>query len=135
MIKAFLKKWWVESDFKAPNLPLSLRLKGSDCHYNSIHKNTGTKELKLYKYRRVIRYLNRKKKRKKEICCILKAYAFVNLIFAILHRLVTYYKLLIGPPTPSQGICAQLRSISMMHGFLFIIQQKANIYSMVVKYL
>jgi hypothetical protein len=22
--KAFLKKWWVESDFKAPNLPLSL---------------------------------------------------------------------------------------------------------------
>jgi hypothetical protein len=24
-----LKKWWVESDFKAPNLPLSLRLKGS----------------------------------------------------------------------------------------------------------
>jgi hypothetical protein len=25
--QAFLKKWWVESDFKAPNLPLSLRLK------------------------------------------------------------------------------------------------------------
>jgi hypothetical protein len=24
---AFLKKWWVESDFKAPNLPLSLRSK------------------------------------------------------------------------------------------------------------
>jgi len=23
-------KWWVESDFKAPNLPLSLRLKVSD---------------------------------------------------------------------------------------------------------
>jgi hypothetical protein len=22
---AFLKKWWIESDFKAPNLPLSLR--------------------------------------------------------------------------------------------------------------
>jgi hypothetical protein len=21
--QAFLKKWWVESDFKAPNLPLS----------------------------------------------------------------------------------------------------------------
>jgi hypothetical protein len=32
---AFLKKWWVESDFKAPNLPLSLRFKGSGCHYNS----------------------------------------------------------------------------------------------------
>jgi hypothetical protein len=30
------KKWWVESDFKAPNFPLSLRFKGSGCHYNSI---------------------------------------------------------------------------------------------------
>jgi hypothetical protein len=29
LVQAFLKKWWVESDFKAPNLPLSLRLKGS----------------------------------------------------------------------------------------------------------
>jgi hypothetical protein len=28
-VQAFLKKLWVESDFKAPNLPLSLRLKGS----------------------------------------------------------------------------------------------------------
>jgi hypothetical protein len=27
LIQAFLKKWWVESDFKAPNLPLSLRLR------------------------------------------------------------------------------------------------------------
>jgi hypothetical protein len=27
---------WVESDFKAPNLPLSLRFKGSGCHCNSI---------------------------------------------------------------------------------------------------
>ena len=35
-VQAFLKKWWVESDFKAPNLPLSLRFKGSGCHYNSI---------------------------------------------------------------------------------------------------
>jgi hypothetical protein len=35
-----LKKWWVESDFKAPNLPLSLRLKVSGCHYNSIYNNT-----------------------------------------------------------------------------------------------
>ena len=33
LVKAFLKKWWAESDFKAPNLPLSLRLKGLDtCH-------------------------------------------------------------------------------------------------------
>jgi hypothetical protein len=35
LVQAFLKKWWVESDFKAPNLPLSLRLKGSGCHYNN----------------------------------------------------------------------------------------------------
>jgi hypothetical protein len=38
-----LKKWRVESDFKAPNLPLSLRLNGSGCHYNSIYNNTGIK--------------------------------------------------------------------------------------------
>ena len=24
-VQAFLKKWWVESDFKAPSLPLSLQ--------------------------------------------------------------------------------------------------------------
>ena len=36
LVQAFLKKWWVESDFKAPTLPLSLRFKGSGCHYNSI---------------------------------------------------------------------------------------------------
>jgi hypothetical protein len=35
LVQAILKKWWVESDFKAPNLPLSLRLKVSGCHYNS----------------------------------------------------------------------------------------------------
>jgi hypothetical protein len=35
LVEAFLKKWWVESDFKAPNLPLSLWLKVSGCHYNS----------------------------------------------------------------------------------------------------
>jgi hypothetical protein len=29
LVQTFLKKWWVESDFKAPNLPLSLRLKVS----------------------------------------------------------------------------------------------------------
>jgi hypothetical protein len=26
LVQAFRKKWWVESDFKAPNLPLLLRL-------------------------------------------------------------------------------------------------------------
>jgi hypothetical protein len=36
LVQAFLKKWWVESDFKAPNLPLSLRFKGSGCHCNSM---------------------------------------------------------------------------------------------------
>jgi hypothetical protein len=44
LVQAFLKKWWVESDFKAPNLPLSLRLKVSGCHYNSIYNNTWTKQ-------------------------------------------------------------------------------------------
>jgi hypothetical protein len=27
LVQAFLKKWWVESDLKAPNFPLSLRSK------------------------------------------------------------------------------------------------------------
>jgi hypothetical protein len=36
LVQAFLKKWWVESDFKAPNLPFSLRLKVSGCHYNRL---------------------------------------------------------------------------------------------------
>jgi hypothetical protein len=36
----YSKKWWVESDFKAPSLPLSLRLKVSGCHYNSMYNNT-----------------------------------------------------------------------------------------------
>ena len=40
LVQTFLKKWLVESDFKAPNLPLSLRLKVSGCHYNSIYNNT-----------------------------------------------------------------------------------------------
>ena len=46
MVQAFLKKWWVESDFKVPNLPRSLRLKVSGCHYNSIYNNTWTKQVK-----------------------------------------------------------------------------------------
>jgi hypothetical protein len=33
-------KLWVESDCKGPDLPLSLRLKGSGCQYNSIYNNT-----------------------------------------------------------------------------------------------
>ena len=33
----------IESDFKAPNLPLALWFKGSGCHYNNMYNNTGTK--------------------------------------------------------------------------------------------
>jgi hypothetical protein len=40
LVQAFLKKLWFESDFKAANLPLSLRLKVSGCHYKSIYNNT-----------------------------------------------------------------------------------------------
>jgi hypothetical protein len=46
LVQAFLKKWWVESDFKAPNLPLSLRLEVSGCYYNSMYNNTWTKQVK-----------------------------------------------------------------------------------------
>ena len=46
LVQAFLKKWWIESDFKAPNLSLSLRLKVSGCHYDSIYNNTWTKQIK-----------------------------------------------------------------------------------------
>jgi hypothetical protein len=41
LVQAFLKKWWVESVFEAPNLPLSLRLKVSGCHYNIICHHYG----------------------------------------------------------------------------------------------
>ena len=41
LVQAFLKKWWVESDFKAPNPPLSLRLRGSGCHTCSSSSNKG----------------------------------------------------------------------------------------------
>jgi hypothetical protein len=37
LVQAFPKKWWVESDFTAPHLPLSLQFKCSVCHYNSIY--------------------------------------------------------------------------------------------------
>ena len=40
LVQDFLKKWWVESDCKAPNLPLSLRLKVTGCQYSSIYNNT-----------------------------------------------------------------------------------------------
>jgi hypothetical protein len=37
LVQAFPKKWWVESDFTPPNLPLSLQFKCSGCHYDSIY--------------------------------------------------------------------------------------------------
>jgi hypothetical protein len=46
LVQAFRKTWWIESDVKAPNLPLSLRLKVFGCHYNSIYNNTWTKQVK-----------------------------------------------------------------------------------------
>jgi hypothetical protein len=30
LVQAFLKKWWVESDFKVPNLPLSRKRPSSE---------------------------------------------------------------------------------------------------------
>ena len=39
LVQAFLKKWWVESDFKAPNLPLSLRLKESQKYQDVVKKH------------------------------------------------------------------------------------------------
>jgi hypothetical protein len=54
LVQAFLKKWWVELDFKAPNLPLSLRLKISGCHYNSIYNNTWTKQVKQLSNQRLM---------------------------------------------------------------------------------
>jgi hypothetical protein len=35
LVQAFLKKWWVDSDFKAPNPPLSLRRKGLESLYSN----------------------------------------------------------------------------------------------------
>jgi hypothetical protein len=37
-------KWWVESDFKAPNLPLSLRLKGAHTSSTFDHVTTYAKQ-------------------------------------------------------------------------------------------
>jgi len=45
---------------------------------------------------------------------LVRTEAFVNLHFAILYHLVTYYKHLIVPPTPLPGLCVQLQSISMV---------------------
>jgi hypothetical protein len=49
LVEAFLKKWWVESDFKAPNLPLSLRIRAKKNQKQTKTKNR-TKQYKT-KYR------------------------------------------------------------------------------------
>ena len=46
LVQSFPKKQWVELDFTAPNLPLSLWFKASGSHYNSIYNNTGTKQVR-----------------------------------------------------------------------------------------
>jgi hypothetical protein len=46
LVQEVLKKLLVASDLKAPNPPLSLRLKGYGCHYNSSYNNTGIKYVK-----------------------------------------------------------------------------------------
>jgi hypothetical protein len=43
LVQAFLKKWWVESDLKAPNLQISIQLKDYGCHHSSFYNNNGTK--------------------------------------------------------------------------------------------
>jgi hypothetical protein len=40
LVEAFRKKWWVESDFKAPNLPLSLRLRAKKNPKTNKNKKT-----------------------------------------------------------------------------------------------
>jgi hypothetical protein len=37
LVQAFLKKWWVESDFKAPNLPDG-KVESVNDKINSLHK-------------------------------------------------------------------------------------------------
>jgi hypothetical protein len=55
LVQLFLRKWWVESDFKAPNLPLSLRLKGSGCLL-FLNKRVGILQSKYHHHRKVARY-------------------------------------------------------------------------------
>jgi hypothetical protein len=38
LVQAFLKKWWVESDFKAPNLPFHYGSKLTVCDFFAIAK-------------------------------------------------------------------------------------------------
>jgi hypothetical protein len=53
LVQTFLKKWWVESDFKAPNLPLSLRLKSSGLIIVLIYGQTFSDQME----RRILTFL------------------------------------------------------------------------------
>jgi hypothetical protein len=48
LVQAFLKKWWVKSDLKAPNLPLSLRFKGSGCQRYGKYGRKASQIVKRY---------------------------------------------------------------------------------------
>ena len=78
LVQAFLKKWWVESDIKAPNLHLSIRLKVSRCHYNSIYNNTWTKQVKQLSNQRQMSktFLRHTLIKKKILTFLLKPYLY-----------------------------------------------------------
>ena len=80
LVQAFLKKWWVESDFKAPNLPLSLRSKYPDCHYNSINTITVLNKISTYLFY--------------TYSCILSRYTKTLIYFSEKYRLVFIFKVL-----------------------------------------
>jgi hypothetical protein len=47
LVQAFLKKWWVESDFKAPNLPLSDRALNISIQLLNVFLKWGPPPIKL----------------------------------------------------------------------------------------
>jgi hypothetical protein len=44
LVQAFLKKWWVESDFKAPNLPLSWFNENKDIYDKNMYLLASTQK-------------------------------------------------------------------------------------------
>jgi hypothetical protein len=64
LVQAFLKKWWVESDFKAPNLPVSLRLKVSGCHGNTKYEKMYIRLIDVYRQGMILRQITHYSPRK-----------------------------------------------------------------------
>jgi hypothetical protein len=64
VVQAFLKEWWVESDFKAPNLSLSLRPNGSGCHYQEVFKYINDPDTKLKNQKNQINQASKQRKTK-----------------------------------------------------------------------